>query len=252
MLKIREEQMEELAKVSLKKFEDRMVEHVKEFFPRHYEVMGEPTIRNVIQYGVDRAKTYDFISERNVCLYTNLMLLLGGNFDADSQLPWVAAVLTDESIAEPNARIDKLLEVATEYLDEVAGLGDKHLELALLNFGEIPVQDFSESATGEADRNTADLLEGVWPQKYAKLGEGIVTRLGQSAMESAGRYGITGDRGVAIYVAHMFLWGSGFDRDPQFPGAAAVLADESIVNQSEKVDRLYKESMAFLETWLAR
>ena len=42
MLKIRKEQYEELGKVSLKRFEDSMVEHIKEFFPKYYEIHKEP------------------------------------------------------------------------------------------------------------------------------------------------------------------------------------------------------------------
>ena len=32
--------------------------------------------------------------ERDVCLYINLMFLLGSNFDTDVQLPWLADILT--------------------------------------------------------------------------------------------------------------------------------------------------------------
>jgi hypothetical protein len=48
----------------------------------------------------------------------------------------------------------------------------------------------------------------------------------------------------------MFLLGSGFDKDPQFPWAENVLNDKSIPDESTRVDRLYKEAMTFMEKWL--
>ena len=252
MLTIREEQMEELAKVSLKRFEDSMVEHVKEFFPGYYEVLGEPTIRRVVQYGVDRAETHDFITERNVCLYINLMFLLGSNFDEDLQLPWAASILAEESTTEPNTRIDELVSASTEYLDEIAGVDDQHIARALVNIREVSIEDFSQSSTGNVGREIIALLQKVWPQKCGRLGDAILRQLIGHGVESMAQYNVTSDRGVALYTGLTFMLGSGLDSDPQFPWAATVLNDESIPDQATRVDRLYKESMAFLDKWLAR
>ncbi len=250
MLKIRPEQMEELSKVTLKAFEDDMVEHIKEFFPKYYEIMGEPTIRNVIQYGVDRAEEYEFTSQRDVCLYINLMFFLGSDFDVDPQLRWVEAILRDETITDPATRIDTLYDTATEYLDEVAGVNNGNLRRAILNIREIPIQDFSDSATGNIERKKIAMLRKVWPHKYEKIGEAVMARLILHGIESAGRYDITTERGIGIFIGLMFMLGSGFDTDPQFPWAAEILSDESITDQVTRTDRLYKESMAFLEKWL--
>lgn len=139
MLKIQEEQYEELGKITLKSFEDSMVEHIKEIFPEQYEILGEPAIRCVIQYGVEQAENYEFITERDVCLYINTMFMLGGNFDTDLQLPWAADILKDETITDSVARVDALCEKTLEYLDRVAGPNEGYYNRALLSLREVPV-----------------------------------------------------------------------------------------------------------------
>jgi hypothetical protein len=251
MLKIREEQYEELGKISLKSFEDSMVEHIKEFFPEQYEILGEPAIRRVIQYGVERAENYEFITERDVCLYINSMIMLGSNFDTDLQLPWAADILKDESITDSVARVDALCEKTLEYLDRVAGTNEGYYKRALLSVREVPIQDFSQSVTGGVEPRIIGQLQKIWPKKCEDLGERAVRQLIRHALESAKEYSITNDRGIMVYAGLMFMLGGGFDKDPQFPWAALVLNDESITNEPAKVDRLYKEAMAFLEKCLS-
>lgn len=251
MLKIRKEQYEELGKISLKRFEDSMVEHIKEFFPEHYEILSEPTIRRVIQYGVEQAEKYGFTTERDVCLYINTMIMLGSNFDTDLQLPWAAEILDDESITESITRVDLLSDKTLEYLNRVAGANEGYYKRALLSVREVPIQDFSQSVTSSVEPRITGQLQKIWPNKYEDLGEQAVRRLIRHALESAKEYKISSDRGIMVYAGLMFMLGGGFDSDPQFPWAAGVLNDESITNEPAKVDRLYKEAMAFLEKCLA-
>lgn len=251
MLKIRKEQDEELGKIALKRFEDSMVEHVKEFFPKYYEIHGEPLIRKVIQYAVQRAENYDFVTERDVCLYINLVFLLGSNFDTDKQLPWTVEILKDEMITSSAMRIDRLYDKAMEYFDRVAGTENEFLGRALLRFREISIENFSQTPAENTIDVSVALLQKIWSQKCQELGETILSNLISEAVISAKEYNITSERGIVLYTWLMFMLGSGFDKDPQFPWATKILGDESIIDQAKKVDPLYKEAMAFLEKWLA-
>lgn len=251
MLKIRKEQMDELAKVPLGNFENGMVEHVKRFFPKYHDVMGEPAVRKTIRYGVDRAEEHGFTTERDVCQYINLMFLLGSDFDTDIQLPGLAAVFGDTSAKEPGERMDRAYDAATEYLDDVAGVGNEHAGKALSSLRGFPFEEISPSTTGSVEDRIDKALGRIWPRKHARLGAAAVRGLAREGMERARRYGITGDRGAAVYVSFMFLAGSGFDRDPQFPWAEAILMDESLPDPSAKVHLLHKGMMAFVDKWLA-
>jgi hypothetical protein len=49
----------------------------------------------------------------------------------------------------------------------------------------------------------------------------------------------------------MFILGSGFDADPQFPWAAAILDDPSVGHPDQQAQRLHLAAMQHLEKWLA-
>lgn len=250
MLKIRKEQYEEMGKISLKRFEDSMVEHIKEFFPENYDALGEPVVRNVIEYGVDRAEAHGFETEPDVNMYIDLMLLLGSHFDTDPQLPWVKEILEDETIADPVVRTEKLYDQAIEYLDHIEGPEDEHLLNALDEVSEISFEDLPLAPSYNIEKTTVSFLQRIWPEKCRTLGNDTLNRLIRYGTESAQRYQITGQRGVVLYTVLMFILGSGFDTDLQFPWAASVLKEESTINEAARIDRLYEEAMAFLDEWL--
>ncbi|MBN2592658.1 MAG: hypothetical protein JXA81_04050 [Sedimentisphaerales bacterium] len=250
MLKIRKEQNDELAKVALKRFEDDMVIHIKKYFPKYYEIMGEPTVRKVIQYSIEKAETYGFTTERDVCLYINLVFLLGSNFDTDLQIPWAAATLKDETITDSVIRINKIYEIAMDYLDRVNGKNNLYLALALRKIREVPFGEFSNAVLENVDQKVISQLKNIWPEKCQHLGNSISHQLVQRGIESARRYNITGEKGLVLYIGLMFMLGSGFDHDPQFTWTTAVLKNKDLIEQTPKIERLYTESMTFLNKWL--
>jgi len=112
MLMIRREQLELFRANALKDFEDRMIEHIANFFPKEFAKLGELNLREMIQYGSKRASSYGIVSERDVCKYLDLMVVFGRAFDADPTLPWVARILRDQSVKVPATRIGRLYELA--------------------------------------------------------------------------------------------------------------------------------------------
>ncbi|MHC4111574.1 MAG: hypothetical protein ACYSUY_10885 [Planctomycetota bacterium] len=270
MLKIRKEQYEELGKISLKRFEDSVVEHIREFFPEQYDALGEAVVRKVIEYGVDRAEAHGFETEPDVNMYIDLMLLLGSNFDTDPQLPWAAEILhaesiedestedestedestEDESIAEPFGRVEKLYDQAIEYLDRIEGPEDEYLINALDEFSDISFEELPLTRSEDIENTTISLLRRIWPEKYQAIGTNALNHLIIYATESIQRYNITSQRGVVLYTVLMFMLGSGFDTNPQFPWATTVLKDESIINEAARIDQLYKKAITFLDEWL--
>jgi hypothetical protein len=249
MLHIRKEQYEELGKISLKRFEDSMVEHIKEFFPENYDALGEAVVRNVIKYGVDRVEAHGFETEPDANMYIDLMFLLGSNFDTDPQLPWVATILEDESM-DDTGRIERLYDQAIEYLDQIEGPEDEYLVKALDEVGEISFEDLPLAPSDNIKNTIVSSLRKIWPEKCQVVGRDALRNLIRYGEESAHRYRITGQRGLVMYAVLMFILGSGFDTDPQFPWAAGVLKDESIINEASRIDQLYIKAMVFFDEWL--
>ncbi len=123
MLHIRKEQNDELAKVLLKRFEDRMVVHLNKFFPAECETLGDEGTRQVIRQALERAAGYGIVSERDVCMYTDVMFAFGRDFDKGRKLPWAARILNDESFKDkPSEKAERLYHVAMNNTEQADGI----------------------------------------------------------------------------------------------------------------------------------
>ena len=112
VLTIRKEQMRALESSMLQRFEVRMAGHLKRFFRDHCHALEEAQIRSAIQHGMERAKTYGIVTERNICKYLNRMFIFGRDFDSEPQMPWAAEILTSGSV--PLKRMERFSRVALE------------------------------------------------------------------------------------------------------------------------------------------
>lgn len=97
MLLTRREHVEQLSEVPKAVFEERMLAHINKHFPAHYSALGEKNCREVVRYGIERASTHGFVSERDVCKFIDLILCFGVEFDTDSKQPWASTILKNPS-----------------------------------------------------------------------------------------------------------------------------------------------------------
>ncbi len=259
MLKIRSEQVQVFEQAAVRNFEDRMIEHLKKFARKHFKILSEAEIRGIIRYGWERANTHRFTSERSVRFYVELMLMLGSSFDSDPQMPWAAEILGDESMLDEAERIDRLYDKAWDYVDHVIlDYQDANGNVDPTRFVEQIRQvrherneDLQPSALPEFYKRVIARLNQTFPKKCDYVGELSIRRLIQRAVESASSYNITTERGVMLFIAMMFVLGSGFDKDPQLPWVSAILRDQSVTDQSKKVDQLLSAAIDCLKRWWA-
>ena len=115
MLTIRKEQLAAFGPLGQKAFEQRMLVHIKKIFPEQFKSLGEPKLRETIQYGTQHAAAYKIASERDVCKYIDLMLIYGCDFDKDPNLPWAQTVLQNQNIRNPSSKIDRLYKAAKKH-----------------------------------------------------------------------------------------------------------------------------------------
>ena len=116
MLTIRPEQLVVLSQPQVKRFEDWMLAHLKKFFPKESEVAGESGLRETIQHGIKQAATYGITTERDVCKYIDLMIVLGRDFDQDEKFPWAGQILKTRN--SPSIKTSVLVETAKKKLPE--------------------------------------------------------------------------------------------------------------------------------------
>jgi hypothetical protein len=252
MVVIRSEQMEVFAKHAAQSFEDQTVEYLARFVPKHSRLLGEEIIRRIVREGWARARDYGLTSERGVRLYVSLNFMLGGHFDADPQLPWAEEILRDEKIDTQGARADRLYLKARDYLVQATGERSEHLDEALRRLCDEEDLGVPGTASPAAEFYDAVLrqLRRIFPQKYETVGEPNLRRMIQGGVDAAQAHGIADGRGQLVFILMMYMLGSGFDRDPQFPWAAEALKDDSLTEPNARGARLYTVGIDQLRRWL--
>lgn len=249
-LRISQSQLEVFEETALRDFEARVVQHVRQHFPKSFEVLGETRVLGIARGAVERAREHGLTTERSVVTYLNLMLMLGSGFDTDPQLPWAAEILGDGRIDEAG-KSDALYDKALDYFEQVAGPGGVNAAEALGRIQRESADDLPTALGPEFYSRLLARLRAVYPEKCDYVGELGLRRMIQRGIEQARHYRITGGRGVAVYVGLMFMLGSGFDEDPQMPWAAEVLNDAGDGGEAGKAERLRAaalESLAQMTT----
>jgi len=110
MLTIRPAQIKVFSQTEVAKFEEWMIVHLKKYFPVQCRAAGEQQLRTIIRTGIDRATVYEISSQRDVCKYIDLMVVLGRDFDTDRRFPWAAEILAKR--CDSTSKMSALFELA--------------------------------------------------------------------------------------------------------------------------------------------
>jgi len=245
MLEIRSEQVAAFEQAGFRAFEHEMVEHLAKFSPQHCEVMGEPRVRNVIQLGMARAKTYGFTNRGPVRFYLEMMFMFGTDFDTDPLLPWVAKILNDTAMADQMKRADQLYEVLMDYAEKVAGPDNEYVKAALRRaslqrFEDLPLP------SGDFEKGMIARLTANYPQKCEYVGESALRELIPLGVALAREYSVSAAAGKVFLIGLMFAQGHGFATDPQLPWVSATLNNPAITDPNKRIERLYSKTMTYL------
>ena len=123
MITIRRDQYQALEALALVSFESRLLAHLQRCFPEHVGKLGEEAARSAIRDGIARAHGYGIVSERQVCIFIDLMFALGERFDRDPKHPWARAILLGFDRKAPATRIDRLYDRALAWLQTQSAPG---------------------------------------------------------------------------------------------------------------------------------
>lgn len=99
MLSIREEQMKELSKYMLRRFEDRMVIYLRSAFQEQTAELTEPDLRALIRVGTVQAGEDDVTDEADVERYLECMVKYGGEFNTNDETSWAGVILDDSDLS---------------------------------------------------------------------------------------------------------------------------------------------------------
>ncbi|WP_020587287.1 hypothetical protein [Desulfobacter curvatus] len=86
------------------------------------------------------------------------------------------------------------------------------------------------------------------PPHYNAIGEEGTRKVVRLGFKRAERYNLTNRGPVQFYIESMFMFGSYFDTDPQYPWIEKALNDPAIKDQMDRADFLYEKMQDYLQS----
>lgn len=101
------------------------------------------------------------------------------------------------------------------------------------------------SRRGFEDRAYEHLCK-CWVRQCERFGEQAVRSFISYAIDKAGSYGVTTEKGVIRFLDTMFALGDQFDNDPELPWFLEILKDPEMP-QNIKMDRIWSETKRIIK-----
>ncbi|MGB9103172.1 MAG: DUF4123 domain-containing protein [Terriglobales bacterium] len=221
-----------------------LLEHIKQFAPRHCQVMGGTSIANIVELGIARAQRCGFTKPGPVRLFVEMMFMLGSDFDSDPQYSFAAEALRGSQASE-DERASRLYQSLLVYLDKVAGPEHQYAIDGLRRAAAVKLSDVVRG-TGMLEDAVARELIRIYPQKCEFLGGPTLRQIIQEGFASAGRWGINTPEGLALFAGLSFALGHRFDADPLLPWIGSILSNARFRDPQQRVERLYSKTMVYL------
>lgn len=113
---IRQSQIDVFSRVEVRRFEDWMVAHLREFFPLQCATLDEGELRECTRSGIASAARYGIRTKRDVCKFIDLMIVLGEDFDSSEPANWASIILSRPG--DPGMKMKTLLLAAKHRLEK--------------------------------------------------------------------------------------------------------------------------------------
>ena len=98
MLTIRREQLRVLGEVMQRRFEERMLAHLRAEFPAVTRGQTDDDLLALVRRGVASAEPYGVRTEVDVQRYLEYMMIYGPDFDTNPRSAWAGDILRTEGI----------------------------------------------------------------------------------------------------------------------------------------------------------
>lgn len=97
----------------------------------------------------------------------------------------------------------------------------------------------SQRGSSDFEVRVAAHLKRCFPHECTALGDEGVPDLVRYGVARSNSYGMTLERDVCKYIDLMVAFDRDFDRNPEHPWAARILADDSFPNPTARMEHLY-------------
>ncbi|HLL05207.1 MAG TPA: hypothetical protein VK539_31850 [Myxococcaceae bacterium] len=214
MFSITSRQLGALSELAFLKYQQGLLARMRKHFPRLAKYLGPQDAHQLVQHACDVAEQHGFETERDICSYTDLIIMLGVGFDSDPQLEWGAAVLGDPTPMGPGTRMDELWDQAAIYMDKTLGPDEICLKRAFVM--DRRRRQSSGKAFATREELLIDYFREIWPAKTEYIGMAALRSLITESTKAAKGYWITDSEGQTEFAIHAFLFGHMFHIDPRY------------------------------------
>jgi hypothetical protein len=117
----------------------------------------------------------------------------------------------------------------------------------MLIIREEQMKAFEDVALRNFENEMVEHIQQFAPQQSEIIGEPGVRKVVKLGIDRAGNYDFTNKGPVRFYLELMFMLGSDFDTDPQYPWVAEILNDQNIKDQMARAESLYNKFAEYAE-----
>lgn len=107
MLSICKKQMEIFSNTMLKRFEYRLLEHLRERFPEQTKDLPDEKILFVVQTGMKKAETFGIIYEDDIRRFIEYLVIYGTRLDIREDFQWIGDILHRDDL-NGTAKMDRI------------------------------------------------------------------------------------------------------------------------------------------------
>jgi hypothetical protein len=246
LLTISSSQIAQLEEIALVQFQADMVRHLVEFSPQLCATLDVRQLRIAVNRGINKAHGYGFTHRGPVRLYLELVSIFGSQFDTDPQYPWAAQILRDESTPQM-LRAERLYDETLGFHSKVIGSQGVHGINALKRTSTYFFENGKFDTQGFGRQMVAQ-IESLYPQKAQYLGRSGMESLIRSGVGVGRQFSTLPLHASALMTVLMLSFGHGCATDPLYPWIERTLADQMIVDDAARLQRLEGKA----RTWLAQ
>ena len=117
----------------------------------------------------------------------------------------------------------------------------------MLTIRKAQMQALGRAAMQEFEKDMLQHLRQFFPDECAALGSKALREHTRHAIARAKEYGLTSERDLCKYLNLTMIYGRDFDTDPELEWMRDFLIDPDVSDPSERMRRLYAESLHRLE-----
>lgn len=115
MIAIRQSQFDEFERDRERQTVAHCVEYLRKVLPDQCTALGDERVRESAELAVKKAKSYGFVTEKQLLQLLNVMYWLGFDFEDDARYPWAKEILGSAGL-DADGRAQRLKDRALEAL----------------------------------------------------------------------------------------------------------------------------------------